>query len=169
MPKEGAESVHPNHVRRLMFAALYTTFVFIVVTSFLAGCGDTESVGVSSQEREEAMKKSLQGFENRLEFELTEPLYSMLTAEVLKVEEAQPYKLVLVEVKASEYPAGLESNPYIEQSINPGTLLVVEWNSETPVETGSVFMIPAEFLNAVNGIRITIKGTPREAKGAGQE
>jgi len=156
--------------KKISVIVLLTVLALCVMNSLLSGCGgSSEGVDASAQEREEILEKSLQGFENALGFELTEPLYSMLTAEVLKVEEAQPYKLVLVEVKDSQYPAGLESNPYVEQSINPGTLLVIEWSSETPVEAGSIFMIPAEFVKAVTGIRITIKGTAREVPGSGQE
>jgi hypothetical protein len=166
-----------DRIRSLRFTGERNTFIItifaalflIIMATFLYGCGNSTEEDASGQVREELMDKSLQGFENSFEFELTEPLYSMLTAEVLKVEEAQPYKLVLVEVKDSQYPAGLENNPYEDQSINPGTLLVVEWNNETPVEAGSIFMIPAEFVKAVNGIRITIKGTPREAQGVDQE
>ncbi len=158
-----------HHVRNKTILLLYAALVLLIMVPLIASCGNPQSEDATDNDREEIMRESLQGFENQLDFELTEPLYSMLTAEVLKVEQAQPYNLVLVEVKNSEYPAGLESNPYADQDIGQGTLLVIEWNNETRPEEGSIFMIPAEFVKAVNGIRITIKGTPREAQGVGQE
>ncbi|RJX19162.1 MAG: hypothetical protein C4575_09160 [Desulforudis sp.] len=165
------ESGIPHYTRLIAIPILFTALALFAVTAVLSGCGNSPNgdVDSSAQQREEAMNQSLQGFENQLGFELSEPLYSMLTAEVLKVEDAQPYKLVLVEVKDSQYPAGLESNPYVEEEIKPGTLLVIEWNSETPVEAGRTFMIPAECIKAVNGIRITIKGTAREVQETGLE
>jgi hypothetical protein len=127
-----------------------------------AGCGGNGTT-IETAGQGFSLEEDLQNFTNQLEFEITEPMYAVFTGEVLKVQEGEPFDLVFMEISESHTPAGIENDPYEGKTIVPGTRLVVEWMGNTVPEVGKWYMVPAEFVPAIKGIRVTLKGDPREA------
>lgn len=162
---------HHNAVARtslLNLGLLFLALALLCAVFTCYGCGDNNKTARDSGE-DVSLEENLQNLTNKLEFEISEPMYTLLTAKVLKVEDLDPFDLVLVEVKDSRFPSGLKSNPYEGKSIAPGTWLAVEWASDTKPQVDKVYVIPSEFIKAVNGIRVSLKGTPREAPAQTEE
>lgn len=151
--------------------ALIPLILILVLLDAIVICGGCGNSGgnTGTNERKFSLEENLQGFTNELDFEITDPMYSLLTAKVLKVEDLDPYDLVMVEVEGSRFPSGLKDNPYEGKSIAPGTWLAVEWTGDIEPQVDKVYMIPSEFVKAVNGIKISLKGTPREVPGQSEQ
>jgi hypothetical protein len=135
----------------------------VVILAFIvcmAGCGNKSTNGEAAKEF--SLEEDLGNFQNSLQFEIIEPMHTVITGKVLKVQENGPFDLVLVEIGESHTPPGIKDDLYEGKVIAQGTRLVLEWMNGTSAEVGREYALPVEITPAVRGLRVVLQGLPRE-------
>jgi len=141
----------------------------IVILAFIlcmTGCGKMSTDDEAGQEF--SLVEDLGNFQNSLQFEIIEPMQTVITGTVLKVQKGEPFDLVLVEISESHTPPGIKDDPYEGKVIARGTRLAVEWMNGAGVEVGKEYAMPVEITPAVKGLRVVLQGLPREIPAQGK-